>query len=68
MTAGSIMTPPGGETTGPVVTRDTVLQDMLPKCIESDAPLRVVDAAGSVVGAVSRKTLLLGLADHSGKR
>ena len=68
VTAGSIMTPPGGETTGPVVTRDTVLQDMLPKCIESDAPLRVVDAAGSVVGAVSRKTLLLGLADHSGKR
>ncbi len=68
VTAGSIMTPPCSETTGPVVSRDTVLQEMLPKCIESESPLRVVDAAGSVVGAVSRKTLLRGLADHSGKR
>ena len=68
VTAGSIMTPPCSETTGPVVSRDTVLQDMLPGCIESDAPLRVVDDAGAVVGAVSRKTLLRGLADHSGKR
>ncbi len=68
VTAGSIMTPPEGDSSGPTISRDTVLQDMLPKCIESDAPLRVVDAAGSVVGAVSRKTLLRGLADHSGKR
>ena len=68
VTAGSIMTPPGGDATGPTVSRDTVLQDMLPKCIGSDAPLRVVDAAGAVVGAVSRKTLLRGLADHTGKK
>ena len=68
VTAGSIMTPPCSETTGPVVSRDTVLQDMLPGCIESDAPLRVVDDAGAVIGAISRKTLLRGLADHSGKK
>ncbi len=67
VTAASIMTPPCSETTGPVVSRDTVLQDALPKSIASDAPLRVVDDAGAVVGALSRETLLRGLADHSGK-
>ncbi len=67
VTAGAIMTPPGGDATGPLVSRDTVLQDMLPKCVESDAPLRVVDDAGAVVGAVSRETLLRGLADRTGK-
>ncbi|MCY3941341.1 MAG: hypothetical protein OXG29_09730, partial [Gammaproteobacteria bacterium] len=61
-------TPPRSETTGPTVSLDTVLQEMLPKCIESDAPLRVVDDAGAVVGAVSRKTLLRGLADRTGKK
>ncbi len=68
VTAASIMTPPCSETTGPVVSRDTVLQDMLPKCIDSAAPLRVVDTAGAVVGAVSRETLLRGLADHGVKK
>ncbi len=67
VTAASIMTPPKGDANGPTVSRDTVLQDMLLKCIDSDAPLRVVDEAGAVVGAVSWKTLLRGLADHSGK-
>ncbi len=67
VTAASIMTPPKGDANGPTVSYDTVLQDMLLKCIDSDAPLRVVDEAGAVVGAVSWKTLLRGLADHSGK-
>ncbi len=66
VTASAIMTPPDAATNGPTVARDTVLQDMLPKCLESDAPLRVVDAAGAVVGAVSRETLLRGLTDHMG--
>ena len=68
VTAASIMTPPKGDANGPTVSYDTVLQDMLPKCIDSDAPLRVVDEAGAVVGAVSRRTLLRGLADHGVKK
>ena len=68
VTAASIMTPPKGDASGPTVSYDTVLQDMLPKCIDSDAPLRVVDNAGAVIGAVSRRTLLRGLADHGVKK
>ena len=68
VTAASIMTPPKGDANGPTVSYDTVLQDMLPKCIDSDAPLRVVDEAGAVIGAVSRRTLLRGLADHGVKK
>ena len=66
VTAGAIMTPPEEETRGPFVARNTVLQDMVMKSLASESPLRVVDAAGEVVGAVSRETLLRGLADHLG--
>ena len=65
VTAGAIMTPPDGAAGGPAVASRTVLQDMVPKSLASESPLRVVDG-GEVVGAVSRETLLRGLADHLG--
>lgn len=66
VTAGTIMEPPSGAVGGPTVTRDTVIRDLLPKCLESEAPLRVIETNGTVVGTVSRETVLRALGKQPG--
>ena len=66
VTAGTIMTPPNGAAGGPPVSRATVIRDLLPKCLENETPLRVIEDDGSVVGAVSRETVLRALAKQPG--
>ena len=58
VTAGAVMTSPGGAPGGPRVPSTAVLEDLLPLSLEGEAPLQVVDGDGAVVGAIDRKTLL----------
>ena len=61
LTAASIMTPghhPNGKAS---VTHDTVIQDLLQRCITTDAALNVVDGSGNVVGEVNREAVLQAL-------
>jgi glycine betaine/proline transport system ATP-binding protein len=65
VTAGSIAA--GGEidrdklTAASCVSEDTVIEDMLPKFVDSDMPVAVIDDGGRCVGMVSRRDAMAAL-------
>lgn len=65
LTARSIMNPVrgGGDGGGPVVSSETLVQDLLTMVVESDRPLRVVDG-GAVIGVVDRRAVMTALIEE----
>ena len=61
LTAASIMTPGHHHNSEASVTHDTVIQDLLHRCMTTDTVLNVVDGSGNVVGEVNREAVLQAL-------
>lgn len=71
LTAGAVMEPVEGDAAKVLaaapatVSEDTPLVELFAVCAASDAPVAVTDAAGELVGAVSRTCLLAALGEDS---
>ncbi|NBE51415.1 quaternary amine ABC transporter ATP-binding protein [Streptomyces boluensis] len=71
LTAGAVMEPVTGDarkvldTAPATVSEDTALVELFTLCAGSDTPVAVTDAAGELVGQVSRTCLLTALGEES---
>jgi glycine betaine/proline transport system ATP-binding protein len=60
-TAGDIATPGDISTDREAVPADALLEDILPRAAESEAPLPVADKTGNIIGMIDREQLLKAL-------
>ena len=65
LTARAIMRPGDGHGDGPIVSPDTLVQDLLPMVVDSELPLRVMDDE-VVMGVVDRLAVMASLIEDRG--
>jgi glycine betaine/proline transport system ATP-binding protein len=63
LTAAAVMQPANGAAAEQTVVADTTLEALIPRVLAYDGLLSVVNGAGTVIGTLDRRTVLLALAE-----